>query len=888
MTVDTDLPSGTVTFLFTDIEGSTRRWETDEAAMWADVRLHNAVMTRAIEANGGRPFKMVGDAFQAAFHRAPDALRAVIDAQRALAEQTWTGGSSLRVRMALHSGEAEPHDGDYLAPCLNRLARLMAAGFGGQILLSGYTAELVRDALPDGISLRDLGRHRLKDLNQPEQIFQVVGPGLLDDFPTLKTLDSRPHNLPLQTTSLIGRDDDVELVRTMLARADTRVVTLTGPGGAGKTRLSLQVGADALDDYADGVFFVPLAAVRDPGLVLSAIATAMRIQETGSVPVGQLVADALRDKQLLLILDNVEQVVDASSDIAELVRACPRLSVLATSRIRLGIYGEREYQVPPLELPNPDELPSLDALAANQSVRLFVDRATAAKPDFELNDTNAEAVAAICVRLDGLPLAIELAAARVRLLTPKAMLARMERRLPLLTGGARDLPARHQTLRDTIAWSHDLLSADEQRLFRRLSIFAGGWTIDAAEAVIDLADFDDPFLGVLDGLSALVDHNLVRQVEQPDGLPRFDMLQTIREFGQERLQAAGEMEAVAERHARYYVGFAEGFEPVVFGPEQVPWLDRLELELDNLRAAVAWSLAGGRPELTLQVAGALRRFWEIRGHLQEGRRWLEEALAATTEPTVWRARALDAAGNVVSFQGERELAEILYRQSLEIADRLGLVAAAAETTHNLATLAMYQGDFPRAIELYERSLATFRAQDNRQWVGNVLTSLGVAHGAAGDLDRAEVLLTESLAIQRAIGNLYGIAIILQNLANVSFERKDYAATVATLRECIVVNQQLGSSLGILDCLGGLAEAEAVAGNFARAALLYGVEDAQREAMRFAVQEINREWRERSLAMVREGLGDAAFREHYNAGRAKRLSEAVELALSEAQPVAAAP
>ncbi|RIK46095.1 MAG: adenylate/guanylate cyclase domain-containing protein [Chloroflexi bacterium] len=879
--LDNGLPSGTVTFLFTDIEGSTRRWETDEAAMWADVRLHNEVLHGAIRANHGHPFKMIGDAVQAAFADPNDALRAVITAQRNLARQTWTGGSVLRVRMALHTGEAEPRDGDYLAPCLNRLARLMSAGFGGQVLLSSVTAELVRATLPEGISLRDLGRHRLKDLNQPEQIFQVVGPGLLDDFPALKTLDSRPHNLPLQPTSLIGRDDDVALVRELLTRADSRVVTLTGPGGAGKTRLGLQVGADALDDYSDGVYFVPLAAVRDPKLVLSAIATALRVQETGGTPVGQLLAEALHDKQLLLILDNLEQVVEAAAEIGDLLRHCTRCKVLATSRIRLGLYGEREYPVPPLDLPDPNALPALDVLAENQSVRLFVDRAEAVKPGFTLDAGNAQAIANICVRLDGLPLAIELAAARIRLLTPRAMLDRMEKRLPLLTGGARDMPARHQTLRNTIAWSFELLTPDEQRLYRRLAIFAGGWTFDAAEAVVDVASFDDPVAGVLDGLSALVDHNLVRQAEQPDGMPRFDMFQTIREFGLEQLQQAGELESVARRHAEYYAGLAEGFEPVVFGPEQVAWLDRLDVELDNLRAAMTWAGAAGQSELLLQLAGALRRYWEIRGHLSEGQHWLRTALAAHSGLSAWRARALDASGNLAVFQGELEIATRQYQESLTISEQLGDDNATAETTHNLATVAMYRGDFEQAIARYTASLEAFRALGNRRWEANVLGSLGVAYGASGILDRAEELLRASLALQRALNHPYGVALALGNLATVAAEHGDYAGAIRLLRECLQVERDLGSATGMVDSIGGLADLLALIGEHHTAAILYGFEDAQREAMHMPTSSLNRELRERSLDIVRNALSHEEFVRQTQTGQGLNLAGAVALAMDEA-------
>jgi len=477
----TDLPRGTVTFLFTDIEGSTALWERDRAAMHAAVDRHLSLVRTDIDANGGVLFKVVGDAVQAAFPTAPAALAAALDAQRALLAEDWGALGPLRVRMALHAGEAEPDArGDYLAAPLNRLSRLLAAGHGGQILLTQAVQQLARGALPPGVELRDLGDHRLRDLLEPEHVYQLLHPDLPVDFPPLASLDTRPNNLPRQPTLFVGREQEIGEILALLRRDDVPLLTLTGPGGTGKTRIALQTAAELLDDVPDGVFFVPLAPLADLALMPAAIAAALGIREAGGRPLSERVRDVLADQQLLLLLDNVEHLVEAAPHIGELLEAAPRLKVLATSRMPLHLRAEHEYLVHPLGLPSRKSLPVAELVPQSEAVRLFIARAQAVNPDFAVDSDNASAVAEICHRLDGLPLAIELAASRVRMLPPQAMLARLEKRLPFLTGGARDAPQRHRTLRDTIAWSHDLLDEEDRLLFRRLAVFAGGATVESA------------------------------------------------------------------------------------------------------------------------------------------------------------------------------------------------------------------------------------------------------------------------------------------------------------------------------------------------------------------------------------------------------------------------
>src|ERR1700674_512237 len=458
------LPTGTITFLFTDIEGSTRLWERHHAAMQQALAHHDAILRDAIESNDGYLVKTTGDGAHAAFAIAADAIAASLAAQRALTAHAW-GELSFRSRMAMHSGAAEQRGGDDYGPALNRAARLMEAGHGGQILLSLATEELVRDHLPAEVALRDMGERRLKDLIRPERVFQVIASDLRADFPPLKTLDARPNNLPAQTTPFIGREKEIRAIKEQLSNANVRLLTLSGVGGAGKTRLALQAAADMVDDFEHGVFCVPLAALSDPALVLQTIAQAFDVREAAGRKLKEQLKDHLREKQMLLVLDNFEQVIDAAPLISDLLAAAPRLKVLVTSREVLRLSGETDYPVPPLALPDLKRLPPLERLAQYEAVALFIERAVAVKPRFGITNENASAVAEICHRLDGLPLAIELAAARTRVLAPQRILAELNHRLTFLRGGARDLPARQKTLHGTIDWSHDLLTGDEQQLF---------------------------------------------------------------------------------------------------------------------------------------------------------------------------------------------------------------------------------------------------------------------------------------------------------------------------------------------------------------------------------------------------------------------------------------
>jgi predicted ATPase/class 3 adenylate cyclase len=605
-----ELPHGTVTFLFTDIEGSTRLWERDPAVMRMAMARHDDLLSAAVESHRGYLYKQIGDAVQAAFPTSADALASAVATQRALTDEPRPEIGPLPVRMALQVGEAAPNArGDYhQVPALNRLARLLAAGHGGQVLLTEAVRHQLDGLLPTGVSLRDLGKHRLRDLLAPEQISQVVIDGLPDHFPPLKSLERHPTNLPVQPNPLVGRAAELVKVSDLLMHEDVRLVTLTGVGGTGKTRLALQVAADLLDRFEDGVLFVDLAPLADPSLMLPTIAPTLGIREAGGRSLRDSPVSYLTGKRLLLLLDNFEHLLAASSVVADLLAACGDLKVLATSRATLHVRAEREFPVPPMALPDPTRLPAPDRLAEVAAVTLFVQRTQAAEPDFALTAENASAVADLCVRLDGLPLALELAAARVKLLPPPALLTRLERRLPVLTGGPRDLPARQRTLRDTIAWSHDLLSPQEQTLFQRLSVFAGGSTLEAVEAVAN----PDGGLDTFAALAALVDHSLLRQSEGADGEPRFVMLETIREYGLERL-AEHDADVLRESHAHYYLALAERLRPRIDSREGKTVLARLDAEHPNLRAALTWAIEQGDADIGVQLGAASWKFWYVRG-----------------------------------------------------------------------------------------------------------------------------------------------------------------------------------------------------------------------------------------------------------------------------------
>ncbi len=799
-----DLPAGTITLLFTDIEGSTQLLQRLGERYAELLNEYRTLLRTAFHTYHGQEVDTQGDAMLAAFARASDALQAAVAAQRELALHSWAGAGAVRVRMGLHTGEPSRVVEGYVGLDVHYAARVMSAAHGGQVLLSQTTRDLVEHDLPEGVSLRDLGEHHLKDLEQAVHLYQVVIAGLPADFPPLRTHDRRSDTLPVQLTPLIGREREVATAARLLRRNNVRLVTFTGPGGTGKTRLALQVASELSDAFAGGVFFVSLASLNDPALVIPTIARALGIRDSMGQPVFARLVEVLQQKQALLLLDNFEQVVEAAPQVADLLTSCPQLKLLVTSREVLHVRSEHEFAVPPLALPDPSHLPKLAALARTPAVALFLQRAQAARPEFKLTSTNARAVAEICVRLDGLPLAIELAAARMKLLSPQALLARLDQPLNVLTGGARDLPARQQTLRNTIEWSYQLLTAREQRLFCWLSVFVGGCSLQAAEAVCTRSG--DQAGEVLDGIASLIDKSLLQRVAQTGGESeeqedqRLLMLETIREYGLEALIASGEEQAARQAHAGYFLRLAEEAEPALKGPLLVDWLERLEREHDNLRAALQWALESGRGEVALRLGIALERFWVVRGQRNEGLAFLQKALAGSAGAKVAapiRAKALLAAGRLAFNQSNYDQGEILAQEGLALFRELGDKRGIALSLNRLGVAAWRRGDFRSARVLLEEDLALFRELGDRDRIAWSLFMHGLLDNKQGRYAEASSRFEESLALFRELGNKRGIAASLTQLAGTLFvSQGDQDMVYPLLEQGLSLDREVGDKEGM--------------------------------------------------------------------------------------------
>jgi predicted ATPase/class 3 adenylate cyclase len=888
-----ELPTGTLTLVFTDVEGSTRLVDQLGPRFAEALADHDRLLRAAVEEHGGHVVGGRGDGFFLVFERAADAVAAAVQAQRALAAHAWLEGAELRVRIGMHTGEALLGEGDYVGVDVHKAARICMAGHGGQILVSRAT----KDAMGDAFELLDLGEHRLKDLRDPEWLFQPLLPDLPADFPPLKSLNAT--NLPAATAPIVGREREVATLASLLSDG-TRLVTLTGPGGAGKTRLALEVGAELVGAFPNGVFLVELAPLRDSELVAPAVASVLGVKEEPGRRLAETLAEQVCDRRLLLVVDNLEHVLESASLFANLLASAPDLRLLATSRERLRVAGEHVFPVPPL--------------AVGEATALFVERARAARPGYEPDEPERSEIAGLCARLDGLPLAIELAAARTTILPPRALAERLGRRLELLAARRPDAPERQRTLRAALDWSHGLLTPAEQELLAGLSVFAGSFGLDAAEQVCG-ADIDT--------LESLVDKSLLRVEEGPDVMPRFGLLETIREYGAERLEERGQADVRRRQHAEHFLALSTRAAEELRGPDARTWLDALERDLDDIRAALLWSLETGEVELGLRLASALDRFWAAHEHMREGRWWLEQLLERTEAvPPVVRGRGAETASKLALWQGdyertaelanegaelfreagetlrvayclgnagwaywargETERAAALYDESLELARAAQDTMATAFALNNLASFVDDEGDHQRSLELREECLKLIRTTGDRMNVAIVVGNLGASALAVEDHERAREALAESLALGRELGDARQVAWALVHQALEAVLAGDVGRTEELVSQSLEEAFAAGDRRVLCWCLEAAAAA-AAAGEPERAARLAGAADALREAIH--VGPIDRRVLERCRSQVVAALGETAWERLHAEGLALPLGDAVALAghTASAQP-----
>jgi predicted ATPase len=819
-----ELPTGTVTFLFSDIEGSTRLLNELGSEQYSEALAeHRRRMRAAFAAHGGVEVDTQGDAFFVAFPEARAALAAADEAQRELAQ------GPVRVRMGIHTGKPLATPEGYVGMDVHRGARVMSAGHGGQVLVSEETYTQV-----DGdTGLTDLGLHRLKDLTEPQRLWQLGE----REFPPLKTLYQT--NLPVQPTPLVGRESELAEVLGLIQ--DSRLVTFTGPGGSGKTRLALQAAAELVDEFKDGVWWVSLAALRDPELVEPAIAQVVGAKDG--------LAEHLRGRQTLLLLDNFEQLLEAAPRLSALLAEAPELRLLATSRERLALSAEQEYAVP--------------TMVPVEAVALFTARARQLEPDFEPND----AVEEICRRLDGLPLAVELAAARIKVLTPEQILERLGRSLELLTAGARDAPARHQTLQATIEWSYELLDEEEKQLFARLGVFGGSFDLEAAEAVCD---------SDLDTLAALVDKSLLRRAEGG----RFFLLETIREYALERLDERRETEVVQRRHASYFLAFVEALESLFLGPEEQLALDRLTAEHENLRAALRFSIDSGNADTALRLAtGGVQRYWRIRGDLAEGRRWLEEALGEGGVDALLRAKGLRAVANIAGVQGDSEVVIDAAGEALSSFRERGDVPNTIDCLNALGAATMRNGDLPTARRYFEEveqlALASHDAFRLEAAVGN----LGNIALYEGDYERAQLLFQRSLELARELNLQEAIAHALLNSGLAALQLADYGRAEALFREALEVAADIDSLATVVYGCEGLGAALALEAKSEHAVELLAGARRIGDSMGLELEPFEQRMHDRAIELARSDLTEAEFDAAWAAGQEMTKDELISHAVA---------
>ena len=915
-----NLPTGTVTFLFTDIEGSTRLSQ-EYPDTWEGLRLrHHAILQAAIDANSGYTFQVIGDAFCAAFATAEDALRAAGQVQLDLHAEDW-GVAPVRVRIGIHTGKAEIQEkGDYTGyTVLSRVQRLMSAGHGGQTLISRTTQNLLQGDLPAGVVLQDMGERKLKDLIQPEHIYQVNFPNLQVEFPALKTLDAQLNNLPAQMTPFVGRDREIRAILALLRNPAVRLVTLTGPGGTGKTRLSIQVAAELLDEYEHGVWFVELDSITNPDLVLPVVAATLKVKELAGVSIEQALHDYLARQNLLLVIDNFEQVVSAAAAIGRLLAAAPQVKVCVSSREVLHLRAEHNYPVPPLGLPESRQNHTATVIAQYEAVALFLQHARAANPNFEINEENASSLAEICIRLDGLPLAIELAAARSRMFKPAIMLEKLKNSLGLLAGGSRDLPLRQQTIRNVIEWSYNLLENDEKALFVRLGIFKGGWTAEAADAVCGQGLSID----VITGLEALLDKSLIRQIDGRSTEPRFTMLETVREYAFEKLTLGQELSIIQNSHADYFELRLQKTFDALNGPGEASFFAQLDDDLDNLRSAVEWSLAHQRTSLVFK-AGRLYQYWNQRTNYREPLGWLERSFKIDTESsTLDRARAFNAAGNLSIELEEDEPGRKYYESAIQLFRDCNDLNGIVSCLNNLGNIAWREKNYEKARQLYEQCLEDGNQPES--WGhAMVLNNLGSLARIRGDWQVSRDYYMYSRKICEKMGAEAGVSFADWFLGLLALAQRNLdearghflnELNAGWIQSNPIVFRMIKGYLGYIDLLtgkkeearpilneaaqaareyikqipnssmlwlimDGIARLELSDGHFERAAQLFGAAWILREQGSFFLSDAERPDYENCIAEICNKLGKSDFDNLFAHGQEMSLRDAIGLALEE--------
>ena len=912
--VDTGTTTDIVAFLFTDIEGSTRWWEREPTQMQGALSEHDRIARAVVLGNGGVIVKMVGDGVHAAFGDPLSALLAAVALQRGLADPMTTGGLALRVRCGIHAGAVQRRDGDFFGSTVNRAQRIMSAGNGGQILLSRAAAALVEDRLPGGMTLRDLGAVRLRDTARAEQVFQLVHPELQEQFPALRGLEATPSNIPQQVTLFVGRERELAELHQLLPR--TRLLTLLGTGGIGKTRLALQVASELTGQFRDGVWFVDFSALDDPGLVAHALAHAWGLTEVPGTPLMETICQHARTQQTLLILDNCEHVLAECVRLVDrLLHAGPELRIIVTSREALRAAGEQTYTLPPLLLP--DRHADLETLCRSDAVRLFADRARLRQPDFVVTAEHAAAVWTICARLDGIPLALELAAARVGAFSVERIAARLGDRFALLARGDRTAMPRQQTLKALIDWSYDLLDAVEKILLARLSVFAGGWTLDAAESVCVFTTLSST--EVVDGLDRLVQKSLVTLHASED---RYRYLESIHDYAANRLLELGETEALRELHHAYFLDIAEAATPAWRSrSDEARWLNALEAEYGNLNAALAWCLEHpDRAANALRMCGSLGHFWRVRGHWREGREWCNAALkfAGDRAPESFRAKALITAAMMNARLGETAVAEGFVEAALALARNTGDQLLEAGALNNLSNIVADRGDFERAHALLEGAVAINRKLGNHAWEAINLGNIGELLIKQREFDAAQRPLEQALARSREIGNRSLEANALANMAMLAERRGDHdaartlgiealaiyrnqvapaqeaeqllllarayvasgeAANAALyLGEALGISRELGYRANIGRCFEALAGLAVLVGAFGEAAFFQGAAHHLREVTGVRAPPSEHEYAARDAARGRAAMGESAFAAESSRGRESSLETAAHTAL----------